>query len=61
MGSSDEQFLGELPTAHAVALRMRRRGADDERIAAALGIDVVQVANLLDVAQRKLAELRRTL
>jgi len=60
MGWSDDEYLiTELPTAHAVALRMQRSGADDERIADALGISIVQVAALLVMAELKLAELRR--
>lgn len=59
--SNDEHLLTELPTAHAVALRMQRRGADDERIAAALGINVLQVPALVNMAERKLAELRQPL
>jgi hypothetical protein len=51
--------LRRLPTAHAVALRMWRSGADPTTIADALGIDVDAVPGLIEVAERKLAAIRR--
>ena len=55
-----DRALAELPVAYAVALRLREGGADDEAIAAALGIDAAGVPALLEVAQAKLsAELAR--
>jgi DNA-directed RNA polymerase specialized sigma24 family protein len=50
--------LDELPTSHAVALRLHRAGAGDREIAVALGVDVDVVPDLLDVARRKLEALR---
>ncbi len=49
-----ELALGELPTALAVALRMRDANAHDEAIAAALGIPLSGVPPLLEVARAKL-------
>lgn len=50
--------MRRLPTAHAVALRLWRRGADPSVIADALGIDADAVPGLIDVAERKLTDLR---
>jgi DNA-directed RNA polymerase specialized sigma24 family protein len=50
--------LAELPTSHAVALRLQRAGASDHDIAVALGVDVDAVPDMLDVARRKLEALR---
>jgi hypothetical protein len=59
-GVDRDRALAELTVAHAVALRLRAAGADDEAIAAALGIDVAGVPALLEVAEAKLrAELAR--
>jgi DNA-directed RNA polymerase specialized sigma24 family protein len=52
-----ESALGELPEAHAVALRLYRAGADTPRIASELGIDIDAVGPLLRVAQAKLARV----
>lgn len=49
-----ERALAELPTAHAVALRMREAGRTDDEIASALGVDPVAVGPLLRVARAKL-------
>ena len=55
-----DRALAELPVAYAVALRLRAAGADDQAIAAALGIDAAGVPALLEVAEAKLsAELAR--
>jgi DNA-directed RNA polymerase specialized sigma24 family protein len=55
-----ERALAELPVAYAVALRLRAAGADDQTIAAALGIDPAGVPALLEVAEAKLsAEMAR--
>jgi DNA-directed RNA polymerase specialized sigma24 family protein len=55
-----DRALAELPVAYAVALRLRAAGADDQAIAAALGIDLAGVPALLEVAEAKLsAELAR--
>ena len=55
-----DRALAELPVAHAVALRLAAAGADEQAIAAALGIDVAGVPALLKVAEAKLsAELAR--
>jgi hypothetical protein len=55
-----DQALAELPMAHAVALRLRAAGADDQTIATALGIDAAGVPALLEVAEAKMsAELAR--
>lgn len=53
------QALRELPTMHAVALRLRDNGFDDEVIAAALDVEHVQVPALLRIAEGKLAKLMR--
>lgn len=50
-----EAALLELPTAHAVALRLHDAGVADEGVAQALGIPVTSVAALLRVAEAKLA------
>lgn len=52
--------LRELPTMHAVALRLRDKGFDDQVIAAVLDIEHVQVQTLLRIAEAKLAKLVRT-
>lgn len=57
---ADDELLGRLPTAYAVALRLYRRGADDREIAGALGTGQDAVGNILVLAERKLDELRRT-
>jgi hypothetical protein len=49
--------VGELPTLHAVAIRLRDDGFDDHVIAVALEIDDVQVPTLLQIANRKLENL----
>jgi DNA-directed RNA polymerase specialized sigma24 family protein len=49
--------LLELATAHAVALRLHDAGAGDDAIAQALGIPVKSVADLLRIADAKLAAL----
>jgi DNA-directed RNA polymerase specialized sigma24 family protein len=49
--------LLDLPTAHAVALRLHAAGAADEAVAQALGIPVTSVAGLLRIAEAKLAAL----
>lgn len=54
-----EATFSELSTAHAVALRLRDHGARDEQIAVALGIPLEGVPTLLQVADAKLAALRR--
>ena len=52
-----EDALGELSTAHAVALRLRDSGADNEEIATALGVPVEGIGTLLEVAQLKLSAI----
>lgn len=49
--------VNQLPTVHAVAVRLRDNGFDDRAIAAAVGIDEHEVAMLLQVAERKLTNL----
>ena len=49
--------LLELPTAHAVALRLRDAGAGDGAVAQALGVPEVSVAGLIRIAEAKLAAL----
>lgn len=49
------EALGLLPRAHALALRLRELGADDDLIADCLDIPAQAVAPLLDVASAKLA------
>jgi hypothetical protein len=49
--------LGELPTMHGVALRLRDNGYNDHIIAVALGIEDVQVPSLLRIADAKLRRL----
>lgn len=55
----DERVLGDLPEALAVALRLRRAGVADSVVATALGIPVEGVRALIEVAEAKLAHLRR--
>jgi len=49
--------LLELPTAHAVALRLRAAGAGDNAVAQALGIPETSVGGLIRIAEAKLAAL----
>jgi hypothetical protein len=49
--------LRELPTLHAVALRLRDNGFDDHVVAVVLDIEDIQVPTLLRVAEAKLARL----
>ena len=49
--------VNQLPTMHAVAIRLRDSGFDDRAIAAAAGIDEHEVAILLEIAERKLTNL----
>ncbi|HEX6489403.1 MAG TPA: hypothetical protein VF137_11115 [Candidatus Dormibacteraeota bacterium] len=51
------EALRELPTTHAVAIRLRDGGFDDHGIAVALDIEDNQVPMLLRIANRKLANL----
>ena len=53
--SDHEAALLEIPTAHAVALRLHQAGVADEGVAQALGIPVTSVAGLLRIAEAKLA------
>jgi hypothetical protein len=55
--SIDDDLLRQLPTVHAVALRLQRSGESPATIAVALGIGVVDVPGLLELAERKLAAL----
>jgi|HubBroStandDraft_1064217.scaffolds.fasta_scaffold22131_2 hypothetical protein len=52
-----EAAISELPTAHAVAIRLRDNGADDATVAAALGIDAEEVPPLVTIAEAKLEAL----
>jgi hypothetical protein len=52
-----EGAMLDLPTGHAVALRLRDAGADDDTIAKALGVPVEAVPGLLVIADGKLAAL----
>ena len=54
----DPRTLAELPTAHAVALRLREAGAGEATIGVALGIPMEGVRALLEVADAKLASIR---
>lgn len=56
-GDRDDDDVHELPTAHAVALRLRRGGADDDTIARALGVDADAVPALVEIAEQKLAAI----
>jgi DNA-directed RNA polymerase specialized sigma24 family protein len=49
--------LAELPTVHALALRLRDEGEPPERIATLLGIEREAVGPLLEVAAAKLEEI----
>lgn len=64
-GGSREQdharALERLPTAYAVALRLRDAGASDETIAEALGVDVLSLPVLLELAEAKLAAIEKRL
>lgn len=48
-----------LPPTYGLAWSLRAAGATDEVIAIALGIDPVSVPPLLDLAEAKLAAIRR--
>jgi DNA-directed RNA polymerase specialized sigma24 family protein len=48
-----DSTLRELPTVHAVALRLSDRGYPTEVIADAVGIEVDQVPTLLELATEK--------
>ena len=49
--------LAELPTAYAVALRLRDEGEAPDRIGRVLGIEPEAVGPLLEVASAKLEEI----
>ena len=49
--------LAELPTVHALALRLRDEGEPSDRIARLLGIEPEAVEPLLEVASAKLEEI----
>jgi hypothetical protein len=49
--------LAELPTAYAVALRLRDEGEPPNRIARVLGVEPEAVGPLLEVASAKLEEI----
>jgi DNA-directed RNA polymerase specialized sigma24 family protein len=49
--------LEQLPDAYAVALRLRDGGADDDAIAATVGVARAAVRSLLAIGERKLAEV----
>ena len=49
--------LTELPTVHALALRLRDEGEPPDRIARLLGIEPEAVEPLLEVASAKLEEI----
>jgi DNA-directed RNA polymerase specialized sigma24 family protein len=49
--------LDELPTVHALALRLRDEGEPPDRIARLLGIEPEAVEPLLEVASAKLEEI----
>lgn len=57
MTAPDEALLGQLPAAHAVALRLDAAGHDHRLVATALGVPVESVPPLLAVARAKLARL----
>jgi hypothetical protein len=54
-----ETAFSRLPETHAAALRLRARGFDDDAIAAVLVLDPKAVGPLLQIADAKLAALRR--
>jgi hypothetical protein len=49
--------VSQLPTAHAVAVRLHDDGFDDHVIAVAVGIDDLEVPVLLQIAEWKLTNL----
>jgi hypothetical protein len=49
--------LAELPTVHALALRLRDEGEPPDRIARLLGVEPEAVEPLLEVASAKLEEI----
>lgn len=53
--------IGRLPTPYAVALRLRESGEPDEVIAEALGIDLMALPALMELAEAKLAAIQRRL
>jgi hypothetical protein len=52
-----DSLLRRLPLAHAVAVRLREAGADDQLIATALDIEPEGVEPLLAIAAAKLRRL----
>ena len=52
-----DSLLRRLPLAHAVAVRLRESGSDDELIATALDIEPEGVEPLLAIAAAKLRRL----
>jgi hypothetical protein len=52
-----DRAIAELPTLHAVALRLHDDGADPHTIAVAVGVEEAQVPTFLTIAERKLALL----
>lgn len=51
------EAVAELPTVHAVALRLHDEGATPDRIARLLGVEPEAVEPLLEVASAKLEEI----
>ena len=49
--------LAELPTVHALTLRLRDAGGPPDRIAKLLGVEPEAVGPLLEVASAKLEEI----
>jgi hypothetical protein len=52
-----DALLRRLPLGHAVAVRLREAGADDDLIATALDIEPEGVAPLLAIAEAKLRRI----
>ncbi|MEX2538649.1 MAG: sigma factor-like helix-turn-helix DNA-binding protein [Actinomycetota bacterium] len=52
-----DKALGELPTAYAVAIRMREGGTPDAEIAKVLDVPVESVGRLVQIGEQKLRAL----
>ena len=56
----DQQLWTGLPNAYALSIWLRGVGCNEEQIASVLGVDPEAVGPMLDIAELKLARLRRT-
>jgi len=58
-GEDRAEAIGMLPPPYAIALRLRDSGVPDHVMAEALGVDLLSLPPLLDLAEAKLATILR--